>query len=332
MRKIILAAVMVASCAVTALADGHWGEIPMKYMAEAGYLQAAEPDTYVTRLDASRVLAKLPLIDKGSNYIFTDTSDNAVVRVAKAGLMSGGDNQAFRPDDGMSREETAKILSLLTTNPQGGGELSFADTDEVSVWARPYIAALVRDNIILGYEDSTFRPQESITRAEFATLFMKIRDAYSVNEIMVNAANNARVQPLQYLSVPDGAVGVLSIPSLGINNLPVVEDGENLNNIKTLPGHFVNTAIFDGNVGICGHDFRDKSPWFGRLGDLREGDAVVWQTKFGVRRYAVAENKHIAAEDWSGLMEFGDDRITLITCLEGYSQTTRISVTAASVD
>ena len=154
---------------------------------------------------------------------------------------------------------------------------------------------------------------------------------YSLNAITANIANNAQVQPVQYLPIPSGAVGVLSIPSLGMNNLPVVEDGENLDHIKDVAGHFIHTALFDGNVGICGHNFTSKSPWFGKLANVHTGDSVIWKTKFGIRHYSVTTKQNINAEDWSSLMEPGDNRITLITCLAGEAQTHRIMVQAVEV-
>jgi LPXTG-site transpeptidase (sortase) family protein len=281
-------------------------------------------------LDAARVLAKLNLIDKGSNYIFEDSCDTSVVKVAKAGLMDG-ENQLFRPDENVTREEAAQIAALLLENPWDGGDLPFTDASEISDWAKPRVAALFRDGIVTGYEDNTFRPREPLTYAELATLFVKIRDAYPLDAITANAANNAQVRDVRYLPLPEGCVGLLSVPSVGIHDLRVVEDGENLENIKTVAGHFVNTALFDGNVGICGHNFTDKPPYFGKLTDVRVGDEIVWRAKFGVRRYAVTSNQHIAAEDWSALTETDDDRITLVTCLLGQSQTTRILVQAVAV-
>jgi hypothetical protein len=295
MKKLILAtltALLIVRLTAPVFANpGHWAEIPLKYMVDNGYLQSTDgdtrPDEPLTRLDAARAFAKLPLIDKGSNYIFTDTSDRDVVKVAKAGLMNGCGGQLFRPDTYITREAIAKALAILLQNATSGELASFADFEEISDWAQSYVSALYGEKIILGYGNNTFRPQNNISRAEFAAAFMKIRDKYSLGAMTGNAARNANVTPLAFLDIPSGTVGVLSIPSLGINNLPVAEDGENLDNIKTVAGHFINTAMFDGNVGLLGHNFTDKSPWFGKLANIQDGAVMIWKTKFGVRQYAV---------------------------------------------
>ncbi|MGF1675894.1 MAG: S-layer homology domain-containing protein, partial [Rivularia sp. (in: cyanobacteria)] len=39
--------------------------------------------------------------------------------------------------------------------------------DITNHWARPFIEALARRGILNGYPDGTFRPDNSVTRAEF---------------------------------------------------------------------------------------------------------------------------------------------------------------------
>jgi len=328
MKKILITLIICAVALSTTAFAADWSDIPMKYMSDNGYFQTANPDALVTRLDVAKVLGKLPLIDKGSHYIFTDTSDTDVIKVAKSGLMNGYGNQTFKPDGNITREELAKVFSYLLSSAQSAADSPFDDTGEIGAWAYPYVSALVKEGIILGYEDNTFRPKNNITHAELAVMFMRIRDRYTISDITGNVFNNAAVTPLRFLEIPNGFVGVLSIPSLGLTNLPVAEDGENLDNIKNVAGHFINTALFDGNVGILGHNFNDKSPWFGKLDSINEGARITWKTKFGIRHYTVTTRKTIAADDWSSLIETGDNRITLITCLAGQAQTQRILVQA----
>lgn len=50
--------------------------------------------------------------------------------------------------------------------------VKFSDVPE-DLWARPYIDALATQGILNGFRDGTFKPNSSITRAEFATLLQK---------------------------------------------------------------------------------------------------------------------------------------------------------------
>ena len=332
MKKICIAMICLSILSGTIAFADTWGEIPFKYMTDNGYLQTGDPNAYVTRQEVARMLAKLPLIDKGSNYIFTDTADVDIVKAAKSGLMRGYDDRTFKPENNITREEIAKVLAPLLSSVQSYDDLTFEDRDNIGVWAYPHVSALVKEGTILGYEDNTFRPKSNITCAELAVIFMKIRDKYTMTDITGNVFNNAPTAPLQFLDIPEGYVGVLNIPSLGLNDLPIVENGEDLDNIKNVAGHFSDTALFDGTVGILGHNFTDKSPWLGKLEDIQVGDIIIWKTKFGIRRYTVTSRQTILAEDWDSLIETGNNRITLITCLAGQSQTHRIAVMAKEVN
>ena len=89
---IILTAIMLFVLPITASAE-QWAEVPLKYMSDNGYLTGGEQNSCLTRLEAATVIAKLPLVDKNSNYIFTDTSNKDIVKVSKSGIMSGVGNQ-----------------------------------------------------------------------------------------------------------------------------------------------------------------------------------------------------------------------------------------------
>jgi hypothetical protein len=56
-------------------------------------------------------------------------------------------------------------------------QTNFSDV-EPSYWAQPFIQRLATENIISGYPDGTFRPEQALARDEFAAI---IRDAFSKN-------------------------------------------------------------------------------------------------------------------------------------------------------
>ena len=52
---------------------------------------------------------------------------------------------------------------------------------------------------------------------------------------------------------PSGSIGTISIPSINLKNAPVMGSVE-LSDLAKGTGHFENTPILDGNVGIAGHN------------------------------------------------------------------------------
>ncbi|MCL1702653.1 InlB B-repeat-containing protein [Lysinibacillus sp. Bpr_S20] len=90
-----------------------------------------------------------------------------ITRLQRAGIVDG-DNGAFRPNAYITRAQMAKIMVLaFGLTPEGKSK--FKDVDS-SHWASGYIAALADHDIALGDENGNFRPNESLTRAQFTAL------------------------------------------------------------------------------------------------------------------------------------------------------------------
>jgi len=72
---------------------------------------------------------------------------------------------------------TSAIAPLLGIAPSLAQQkqTNFSDV-ESSYWAQPFIQGLSRQDIISGYPDGTFRPEQAVNRDEFAAI---IRDAFS---------------------------------------------------------------------------------------------------------------------------------------------------------
>jgi hypothetical protein len=86
-------------------------------------------------------------------------------------LMEGYPDGSFRPAGGMSRGEFAALLCRLAglETPAGRPE-DFPLTDVALNWSAPYIYAAFEAGFIQGYEDSSFRGERAVTRAEAAAM------------------------------------------------------------------------------------------------------------------------------------------------------------------
>ncbi|MCU0756502.1 MAG: S-layer homology domain-containing protein [Xanthomonadales bacterium] len=61
------------------------------------------------------------------------------------------------------------ILLLAVASVTASAQTEFTDLPR-NHWARPFVDGLVRQSILSGYSDGTFRPNTSVTRAEFAAM------------------------------------------------------------------------------------------------------------------------------------------------------------------
>jgi len=102
---------------------------------------------------------------------FSDISDHfakdAIVEVTADGRMQGRGEAVFAPGSPLTRAEAAAICSRLLELKNG--MVQFRDVPE-NHWAYTFISSAAAANIIEGYPDGTFRPEESITRAEMTKL------------------------------------------------------------------------------------------------------------------------------------------------------------------
>lgn len=116
----------------------------------------------------------------------------------------------------------------------------------------------------------------------------------------------------------NGAVGCISIPAIGISRYYVWE-GETGSSMKKGVAHFSSTSVWDGNVGICGHN-RGATYTIGDIKELKPGDKITYTTSEGTRTYSVETVAFIRSDDWSYLESTSDNRITLITCVRNDSE------------
>lgn len=107
----------------------------------------------------------------------TPTPDNSSDKHGVVPYIDGYDEDGatyFKPDNGITRAEVAKILSILDDDFADGNtyESKFPDVSP-SAWYSNYIGFASGKGYISGYEDGTCKPENMITRAEFATMIAR---------------------------------------------------------------------------------------------------------------------------------------------------------------
>ncbi|WP_337101794.1 NEAT domain-containing protein [Paenibacillus sp. YIM B09110] len=108
---------------------------------------------------------------------FTDTANhwakNTIEQAIKLGIVNGYNDGTFRPNGIVTRAEFAVMVSrALQLEGDGDGE-SLTDWSSVPAWAQPFVARVVAEGIISGYEDQTFRSGNSLTRTQLAVMIAR---------------------------------------------------------------------------------------------------------------------------------------------------------------
>ena len=109
-----------------------------------------------------------------------------------------------------------------------------------------------------------------------------------------------------------GHIATLNIPAINLS-VNVFEGTSNATLAKGA-GHFSETSIWDGNVGIAAHN-RGTNNYFGKIHNLSYGDTVRLTTKLGTKTYEVFAVQKISKDDATSLNRTSDSIITLITCV-----------------
>lgn len=94
-----------------------------------------------------------------------------------------------------------------------------------------------------------------------------------------------------------------------------VKEGSSNEILNEYIGHIENTSIYDGNVGLAGHNRGNKNSYFARLNELKKGDIITYKTNFFTRKYKVDNIQTILETDWNLLKETDQNKLTLITCI-----------------
>lgn len=143
-----------------------------------------EPNMSLTRAQAATILVRAIGLEKDKKPLpyFNDISNNHWAKeyieiVTQHKLMVGKGNLKFAPDEPITREEMATLLSRLLEIPPSNEIINnpFKDMN-IKQWSYPFVKAMAEEKIFEGFDDGTFRPKDKITRAEMATLLERIKD------------------------------------------------------------------------------------------------------------------------------------------------------------
>ena len=110
----------------------------------------------------------------------------------------------------------------------------------------------------------------------------------------------------------------IEIPAINLK-APIAE-GTSGDILKNKVGHFEDTAIKSGNIGLAAHNRGYETNYFENLKKLKLGDEIFYTNEDFNKKYIVDTLEIIENTNWNYLRKSEEDKITLITCIENEPQ------------
>ncbi len=164
--------------------SSSWAKIEITVLKEKNIVNGDEngnfnPDDKVTRAEFVAMLDRAGKIPSGGEQSEFSDVNNAdwfyenVKKASSSGIVTG-DNGAFYPNNAITRQEIALILSRITQSDVNFDISNIKDYHNISDWAKDGVSKVYALSVMQGDTDGNFRPLDSVTRAEAAAVIYRI--------------------------------------------------------------------------------------------------------------------------------------------------------------
>ena len=150
--------------------QGHWAENAISFVAARELFSgeasgAFAPEEPMSRAMLATVLARLDGVD---------AADGTAYQQGMAWAVAQGISDGQNPDGLVTREQFVVMLHRYAGNPAATNrELHFSDSEKIEAYAREAILWATENGILNGYEDGSFAPNGSATRAQAAAMLAR---------------------------------------------------------------------------------------------------------------------------------------------------------------
>lgn len=132
-----------------------------------------------------------------ANKEFTDISgywaQQYISQLANRGVIGGFPNGTFKPETKITRAQFAAIAAQALKLPAGSGS-NFTDVPGAH-WAAAVIGAASNAGLIGGFPDGSFKPEESLTRAQALVILSKALKSPQSNPAALSRYSDAQAVP-----------------------------------------------------------------------------------------------------------------------------------------
>lgn len=176
----------IAKSVINAQKDilGHWAENQIEEAMELGWVDTSNsfrPDDSITRAEFVKIVNRVFNFTEATDTNFSDVNVNdwfynEISIAVNSGYIDGYEDNTFKPNDKISRQEVAKIITTIKNNYDENIDkiYSYKDYQRVSKWAISFVEGAIEAGY-MGVGEIEFRPQDNITRAESVVTLKRVK-------------------------------------------------------------------------------------------------------------------------------------------------------------
>lgn len=249
--------------------SGHWAESRIKEAVKIGFVTGYQdgtfkPNSTITRAEFATLLNSAMKNQDTAAIKLKDVKENdwyfkQIQKAVAVGFFSGYEDNTFRPNNPITRQEVAKVINstITTGNVDGDGATLLSDYSLIQDWAKPSVNIAFNKCYIMGYPEKLYKPTKALSRAEAVKIIYEILDNENI-ELGFNITNH---DELYYGAVVVGDLNILNSVGTGnvyINNVTVLGDinilAKNVNSVVLTDVKVRNINGSDSSVKITCND------------------------------------------------------------------------------
>ncbi|SET37782.1 S-layer homology domain-containing protein [Natronincola peptidivorans] len=176
--------------------ENHWGQKHIEEWLNKGLISgypdgSFRPDYTITRAEFFTLVNKAFHLNDTLEIRFNDVNEtdwfySQIGKALKAGYISGYPDNTIQPNNSISRQEAAIVLTKLLkldTSLEDDSINIFQDSSKIARWSKGPVSAVIRYGLMKGYPDGSFHPERPITRAEAVIVLNKSLQLLELIEI-----------------------------------------------------------------------------------------------------------------------------------------------------
>ena len=137
------------------------------------------PEDKITRIEFIVMINKALGLEKIGDMDFADVPKSVwyyddVAKAVGEGYIKGVGDNKFAPDSPITRQDAATAIGRAFRIKESEKGANFSDFNTIRVYALGFVNAAAEKGFINGYPDGTFKPFNTLSREEAATIIFKI--------------------------------------------------------------------------------------------------------------------------------------------------------------